>query len=99
MRRTLFAVLFLLPAVVSAQGTITTVAGGVAFTFPSGPVAAKDAPLSSLGQLAFDAAGNLYAADGSNQQVVKITPSGTLTTVWRGGASPIQIAVDPSGNL
>ena len=95
MLRSFSRFVFLLASLASAQGTISTVAGGGVFVFPTGPIAATNAPLGQVSTLAMDGAGNLYAAAGS--QVVKITPAGTLTTVWNGNAS--QIAVDPAGNV
>ena len=51
--------------------------------------------LSAPQAVAVDYAGNLYAADSSH--VVKLTPTGTQTTVVSSGASAL--AVDAAGNL
>jgi len=54
--------------------------------------------------LAFDSAGNLYAADGGDQTIYKFAPNGTRT-VFAGpsefaeGESPVGLAFDSSGNL
>jgi len=54
--------------------------------------------------LAFDSAGNLYAADGGDQTIYKFAPNGTRT-VFAGasefaeGESPVGLAFDSYGNL
>ena len=54
--------------------------------------------------LAFDIAGNLYAADGGDQTIYKFAPNG-MRTVFVGpgafapGESPVGLAFDSSGNL
>jgi DNA-binding beta-propeller fold protein YncE len=54
--------------------------------------------------LAFDSAGNLYAADGGSQTIYKFAPNGTRTvfagpTAFAPGAYPVGLAFDSSGNL
>jgi DNA-binding beta-propeller fold protein YncE len=52
--------------------------------------------------LAFDAAGNLYAANANNSTISKFDPSGTFVTTIGGGGSlnvPVGLAFDSSGNL
>jgi len=54
--------------------------------------------------LAFDSAGNLYAADGGDQTIYKFAPNGTRTVFagpseFAGGESPVGLAFDRSGNL
>jgi glucose/arabinose dehydrogenase len=54
--------------------------------------------------LAFDSAGNLYAADGGDQTIYKFAPNGTRTvfagpTAFAEGESPVGLAFDSSGNL
>jgi len=54
--------------------------------------------------LAFDSAGNLYAADGGAQTIYKFAPNGTRTvfvgpSAFAGGESPVGLAFDNSGNL
>jgi uncharacterized protein (TIGR03437 family) len=68
---------------VSAQ-VISTVAGSP-WVFTGGP--ATSAPLGSLPSVIIDSSGNIFAADYSNNIVVKITPSGTLTVVAGNGCA------------
>ena len=54
--------------------------------------------------LAFDSAGNLYAADGNAQTIYKFAPDGTRTvfvgpSAFAPGESPVGLAFDSSGNL
>jgi sugar lactone lactonase YvrE len=54
--------------------------------------------------LAFDSAGNLYAADGGAQTIFKFAPNGTRTvfvgpSAFAEGESPVGLAFDSSGNL
>ena len=82
---------------VSPSGTITTVAGG-------GPCCGdfyEGMPATSLrfsiDDVAVDAGGNLYIA--FQNRVVKVNPSGTLTTVASGGRGIQALAVDTAGNI
>jgi uncharacterized protein (TIGR03437 family) len=72
---------------VSAEGTITTVAGnGVGgFSGDGGP--ATSASLDQPYEVAVDASGNLYIADWGNNRIRKVTAGGTITTVAGGGGS------------
>jgi sugar lactone lactonase YvrE len=96
---------------ITPSGVVSTLAGsrisgssdgnGIAasFNFPSG--------------VAVDASGNVYVAEGHNQIIRKITPSGGVTTLAGGGSSgssdgigtaarfkgPTGVAVDASGNV
>jgi sugar lactone lactonase YvrE len=54
--------------------------------------------------LAFDSAGNLYAADGGAQTIYKFAPNGARTvfvgpSAFAPGESPVGLAFDSSGNL
>ncbi len=54
--------------------------------------------------LAFDSAGNLYAADGGDQTIYKFAPTGTRTVFagpseFAAGESPVGLAFDSYGNL
>jgi DNA-binding beta-propeller fold protein YncE len=54
--------------------------------------------------LAFDSAGNLYAADGGAQTIYKFAPNGTRTlfagpSEFNEGENPVGLAFDSSGNL
>lgn len=97
-----------------AQGVITTVAGnGRVLRGDGGPATA--AVLGEIWGVAVDSAGNVFAADVSNNQVVKISPTGILTVVAGNGLQgfsgdggpatsaslnrPRGLAVDGSGNL
>ncbi|MGI8889789.1 MAG: virginiamycin B lyase family protein [Chthoniobacterales bacterium] len=46
-----------------------------------------------------DSAGNLYVADGTTNEIVKIAPDGTQTIFATGLNAPKDLALDPSGNL
>jgi uncharacterized protein (TIGR03437 family) len=101
-------------ASVSGQ-VITTVAGGGWRAFPSSSMPALSAPLGTPYGVAVDGQGNLYVVDSSNNNVVRISSSGTLTVVagnsnhgfsGDGGAAtsaslnrPAGVAVDSAGNL
>jgi uncharacterized protein (TIGR03437 family) len=100
---------------IGVDGVITTVAGnGVdAYSGDGGP--AVSASLGFPLGVAFDAAGNLYVADGDNNRVRRITPGGIISTIagnGHGGFSgdggpataasiniPSDVAVDGAGNL
>ncbi len=50
--------------------------------------------------LAFDAAGNLYVANGANNTISKVTPAGAISTFVSSGLSdPEGLAFDAAGNL
>jgi len=96
------------------QGVITTIAG-TDWIFPAGPMPAVSAPLAGPDGIAVDTKGNVYAADYSNNVVVRITPDGLLTVVAGNGLAgysgdggsaanaslfgPNGVAVDAAGNL
>jgi uncharacterized protein (TIGR03437 family) len=98
----------------TTDGAMTTIAGtGVkGNTGEGGP--ATSAQLMGPANLAVDAAGNLYIADGNEgNRILKVTPGGTLTRVAGGGDVPKDavpatssyvstfggIAVDAEGNI
>jgi sugar lactone lactonase YvrE len=95
---------------VSAEGVVTTLAGGRE-GFADGAGAA--ASFSTPSALALDAAGNLYVADTGNNRVRKVTPEGVVTTLAGEGVagfadgpaaqsrfdSPVGLAVDKDGNV
>ncbi|MDB4904195.1 MAG: hypothetical protein JWQ63_3476 [Mucilaginibacter sp.] len=71
------------------------------------------ASFSQLTSLAIDAAGNIYATDEDNNEIRKITPSGTVSTIAGNGIKgsadglgnlatfnlPVSIALDAANNL
>ena len=101
------------PLAANAQGVITTVAGSTWIFRAAGQ--ARAAPLGYIAGVAADSAGNVYAADSSNDLVVRIAPDGTLTIVAGNGISgfsgdngfgssaslffPSAVAVDAAGNV
>jgi hypothetical protein len=72
---------------VSADGTITTIAGGVrinGFSGDGGP--ATDAQLNSPLGISVQADGGVLIADSNNHRIRRVSPSGTITTVAGSGA-------------
>ncbi len=100
---------------ISANGTITTVAGNGQFGFSGDGGPATSAQLYSPTGVAVDASGNLYIADTNNQRIRKVSTNGTITTVAGTGQSgsagdggpatsalfrsPQGVAIDAAGNL
>jgi uncharacterized repeat protein (TIGR01451 family) len=100
---------------VSAGGTITTVAGVGTCCYSGDGGAATKAQLDSPSGVAVDAAGDLYIADRYNGRVREVSSSGTISTVAGNGGYgysgdgaaagsaafryPEGVAVDASGNL
>jgi len=100
-------------AKITPAGTLSIVAG----TGTYGAVTPGPATASNLGwaySLAFDNAGNFYVADYDNAQILKVTPSGTLSVVAGTGTGgtptagsptaseldyPEGVAVDNAGNV
>jgi uncharacterized protein (TIGR03437 family) len=99
---------------VSPEGIITTVVGNGTSGFSGDGGPAISAKLNGPGSVAVDADGNLFIADGGNQRIRKVSPSGIITTVAGNGtqgyfgdggpATSAQLvagglAVDSAGNL
>lgn len=100
---------------VDAAGTITTVVGNGGFGFAGDGGPGLLASMAQPGALAFDASGNLYVADTSNERIRKVNTAGTITTIAGNGRfkyagdggpaisasldNPTGTAVDPAGNL
>jgi uncharacterized protein (TIGR03437 family) len=100
---------------VSAAGTIATVAGNGSYDFQGDGVPAAAAPLSGTLGIAVDAAGSLYIADAGNNRVRKVLADGTIATVAGTGtagysgdgglataaqlSNPCGLAFDGAGNL
>jgi uncharacterized protein (TIGR03437 family) len=64
----------------TAVGTIQPVAGTGTAGFSGDSRQAASAQLQAPGQLARDAAGNLYIADSGNNRIRKMTPQGVIST-------------------
>ena len=70
---------------VDIAGIITTVAGNGTPGFSGDGGTATNASLGSTGDVAVDAAGNLYFADPSNRRIRKVDTNGVITTVAGNG--------------
>src|SRR3989442_11279367 len=98
---------------VSADGIITTFAGGGSAGCSDGP--ANSASLFLPSGVALDTDGNLFIADTGDNRICKVSTSGAITTVAGNGnrgfsgdggpatvaslAAPRGVAVDATGNL
>ncbi len=99
-----FALLMALPLAAQCQTnyatpyTLATLAGGQdGFANGTG----SDAEFSSPQGAAVDGAGNVYVGDSGNKAIRKVTPTGVVTKVVRGGmlVSPYGVAVDGATNI
>lgn len=70
---------------VSAEGVITTIAGGNAAGFSGEGTAAQLARLNLPTAVAVDRRGNVYVADSGNHRIRRISAAGVITTVAGGG--------------
>jgi uncharacterized protein (TIGR03437 family) len=93
---------------------ITTVAG-TDYTFPTGAVSAREAPLGKIWGLATDGRGTFYSSDRDHHVVLKIAPDGRVTVFAGNGIrgytgdgdlatnaslnEPDALLVDPQGNV
>jgi sugar lactone lactonase YvrE len=100
---------------VDAGGTITTIAGTGTSGFSGDGGPATSAQLNQPGNVALDAAGNLYIADSQNQRIRRINPSGIITTAAGNGSAsfsgdggpatsaalrfPVGVEIDAAGNI
>ena len=100
---------------VTADGIISTIAGGSTSGFHGDGGPAVDATFTLPTSIAVDSSGNLFIADTNNAAIRRISPSGIITTVAGNGqwgftgdnaqatkaqlAGPQGVAVDASGNL
>ncbi len=86
-------------------GAFDTAFNGSIFKFtPSGTRTTFATNLGQVIGLAFDSAGNLFVADGSNQSIDKFTPGGTQSVFADSSAfastqAPNGLAFDSNGNL
>ena len=100
---------------VDPSGNITTIAGVGRWGFSGDGGPAVEAHLSGPGDLALDAAGNLFIADSGNNRIRRVDSSGIITTIAGTGVrgfsgdggpavaaqldDPRGVAVDAAGNL
>jgi hypothetical protein len=96
---------------ISADGTVTTLAGGKDEGYADGP--GKQARFHGAMGLSMDGQGNIYVADAHNRRIRKITADGTVSTVAgsgkRGSADgpaleasfedPTGVAAGPDGSV
>lgn len=75
--------------VVELDGTIRTLAGTGEATFSGDGGPATQAALNGPEAVAYDDAGNLYVADGTNRVVRRVRPDGTIETVAGSGAKRV----------
>jgi Secretion system C-terminal sorting domain len=68
--------------------TIKTVAGNGSTTYAGDGMPATATGISGPYALATDTSGNVYYGDYGNGRIVKISPSGVITTVGGGGSTP-----------
>jgi trimeric autotransporter adhesin len=84
---------------VSTAGAISTIAGTstAGSSGDNGPASAAELNLPH--GIAIDGSGNLYIADTGNNEVRKITPAGTITTIASQLSNPVSVAVDAQGSV
>lgn len=120
MRFALYKVWLLVAAVfgwvgLAAYAQVITTIAGTDFHFPTGSLPAVNAPLGDPLAVAVDPSGNVLTADPNNNQVFRITPGGTLSTVAGNGIgsfsgdggpaafaslnNPQGVAMDPAGDV
>ena len=81
------ALLFVLSCILSrGQSIITTVAGS-RFVFPSGSIAAINAPVGLVSGVTEDRSGNIYFSDLNTDRVFRIDGNGVLTTYAGNGTA------------
>jgi cysteine-rich repeat protein len=100
---------------IATNGTITTIAGTGIFGSGGDDGPATSAQLAFPYDVAIDASGNLYIADGSNHRIRRIATTGTITTIAGTGTAgyagdnaaatsaqlrnPHDVELDGAGNL
>ncbi len=87
---------------VSASGTITTIAGDGIYGFAGDGAVAANAKLAYPEGLAVDSSGNLYIADSGNARIRQVNTSGAIATfvggaINDGGVSSFGLLNQPSG--
>ncbi len=83
---------------VTPSGTLSVIAGTGTGGVPT-PGPATSSELSNPTGVAVDSNGNVYICEGGNDEIDKVTPSGTLSILHAGLNSPYNIAIDASNNL
>ena len=76
---------FSIAVTISGNPTVTSSTFASGFSGPTGE--------------AFDAAGNLYVGNATNNMVSKVTPAGVVSTFASGFSTPDGLAFDTAGNL
>ena len=85
---------------VTPSGIISTYAGNSSYGSSGDGGPATQASLGTIGGVAVDSNGNLYIGDVGYQQIRKVAPDGTISTVVSSGVtSPWGLACDASGNV
>lgn len=79
---------------VALDGTVTTFAGGSVIGYLDATIPTDARFSTNRGAPAIDSAGNIYLADGTNNRIRKITPTGVVTTFAGSGVAGI---VDGTG--
>ncbi|HXB13988.1 MAG TPA: hypothetical protein VNZ45_18505, partial [Bacteroidia bacterium] len=101
--------------IVNSGGVINTFAGNGTGAFSGDGGQASSAELNAPSAIIGDAAGNIYIADGSNERIRKVIPSGFINTIAGNGTAgysgdggqasaaelnfPAGVAMDASGNM
>lgn len=97
----------------ASTGVVSTVVGMGTPGYSGDNGSALSAQISDMADIAVDADGNLYIADGDNNRVRKVNSQGNITTFAGGGTSladgakatdaaldvPIAVALDAAGNV
>ena len=84
---------------VSATGTISTIAGNGTQGFSGDGGAATSSMLWWPADVATDASGNIYIADWGNSRIRKIDAAGTISTIAANTGYSPAVAADASGNV
>jgi len=84
---------------VTSAGVINTIAGNgtAGSSGDNGPASAAE--LNAPHAIAIDSSNNLYIADSGNNEVRKITPAGTISTIANQLNNPTSVAIDNQGSV
>lgn len=86
---------------VTPQGVVSTVAGSGVPGFADGTAAQAKFSANIMG-ICLDGSGNLYVMDAGNRRIRKVTPGGTVSTVFEftnPDHTPANMKMDQAGNL